>query len=369
MRARLIGVGLATPRGSILQEDACEVAKWLRPWGTPELSTRDQAVLQMLYRRSGVAKRHSVLLESQAGEPTKQTFYLPSSPSQPFGPSTASRMERYEREAGPLATIAAMQALQDAGVEPPEIDHLVTVSCTGFCAPGFDLQLMQSLGMPLSTGRTHIGFMGCHALLNGLRVAEALALRAPGSKVLLCATELCSLHHQYTTHPEQMVANALFADGSAAAVIGVEENESHHSPAMVSHRTQRIEASEDWMSWRIGDHGFQMTLSPKVPMAIAEGIGGWLEPWLREHGYRFDQIAHWAVHPGGPKILQAVSEGLSLPESHLEASREVLSQYGNMSSPTLLFIMERWVRRGMVGPMVAIGFGPGLVAEATLFAP
>jgi prepilin-type processing-associated H-X9-DG protein len=369
MRAAMIGVGLATPRGSILQEDACEVAKRLRPWGTPEMNSRDQAVLQMLYRRSGVAKRHSVLLESQAGESTKQSFYLPSSPSQPFGPSTASRMERYEREAAPLAEVAARQALKDAGVEPREIDHLVTVSCTGFCAPGFDLQLLQTLGMRLSVGRTHIGFMGCHAWLNGLRVAEALAMRAPGTQVLLCATELCSLHHQYTIHPEQMVANALFADGSAAAVIGVKENGTHSSPAILSHRTQRIEASEDWMSWRIGDHGFQMTLSPKVPMAIAEGIGGWLEPWLQEYGYHFDQIAHWAVHPGGPKILQAVSDGLRLHESHLEDSRGVLAQYGNMSSPTLLFIMERWMRRGMNGPMVAIGFGPGLVAEATLFAP
>jgi prepilin-type processing-associated H-X9-DG protein len=369
MRAALIGIGLATPRGSILQEDACEVAKWLRPWGTPELTTRDQAVLQMLYRRSGVTKRHSVLLESQAGESTKQSFYLPSSPSQPLGHSTASRMERYAREAGPLAENAARQAMADAGIEPSQIDHLVTVSCTGFCAPGFDLQLLQTLGMRPSVGRTHIGFMGCHALLNGLRVAEALAMRARGIRVLLCATELCSLHHQYTTHPDQMVANALFADGSAAAIIGVEEKGSHHSPAIVSHQTQRIEASEDWMSWKIGDHGFQMTLSPKVPMAIAEGIGGWLDHWLQEHGYRFDQIAHWAVHPGGPKILQAVSEGLSLPESQLEASRAVLAEYGNMSSPTLLFIMERWVRRGMVGPMVAIGFGPGLVAEATLFEP
>ncbi len=364
-----MGVGLATPRGSILQEDACEVAKRLRPWGTPEMNSRDQAVLQMLYRRSGVAKRHSVLLESQAGESTKQSFYLPPTPSQPFGPSTASRMERYEREAAPLAEIAARQAMEDAGVGPLEIDHLVTVSCTGFCAPGFDLQLLQTLGMPLSVGRTHIGFMGCHAWLNGLRVAEAFAMRVPGTRVLLCATELCSLHHQYTVHPEQMVANALFADGSAAAVIGVKENGMLSSPAIVSHRTQRIEASEDWMSWRIGDHGFQMTLSPKVPMAIAEGIGGWLEPWLQEHGYHFDQIAHWAVHPGGPKILQAVSEGLQLPESQLDASREVLAQYGNMSSPTLLFIIDRWVRRGLEGPMVAIGFGPGLVAEATLFAP
>ncbi|MFN5767745.1 MAG: type III polyketide synthase [Pirellulaceae bacterium] len=369
MRARLVGVGLATPRGSILQEDACEVAKWLRPWGTPEMTSRDQAVLQMLYRRSGVTKRHSVLLESQAGESTRQSFYLPSSPSQPLGPSTARRMERYEREASPLAEIAARQAMEDARVKPSEIDHLVTVSCTGFCAPGFDLQLLQTLGMRLSVGRTHIGFMGCHALLNGLRVAEAIAMRSPGTNVLLCATELCSLHHQYTMHPEQMVANALFADGSAAAVIGVEGDGRQSGPAIVSHCTQRIEASEDWMSWRIGDHGFQMTLSPKVPMAIAEGIGGWLEPWLRTNGYSVSQIAHWAVHPGGPKILQAAAEGLRLTESHLEASREVLSQYGNMSSPTLLFIMERWARRGMDGPMVAIGFGPGLVAEATLFEP
>jgi prepilin-type processing-associated H-X9-DG protein len=369
MRARLIGVGLATPRGSILQEDSCEVAKRLRPWGTPEMTSRDQAVLQMLYRKSGVTKRHSVLLESQAGESTRQSFYLPASPSQPFGPSTAIRMERYEREAGPLAEIAARQALEDARVGASQIDHLVTVSCTGFCAPGFDLRLMQILGMPLSAGRTLVGFMGCHALLNGLRVAEAMAIQSPGTKVLLCATELCSLHHQYTTHPEQMVANALFADGSAAAVISVESDQRLSGPAIVSHRTHRIEGSEDWMGWRIGDHGFQMTLSPKVSMAIAEGIGGWLEPWLREYGYTVGQIAHWAVHPGGPKILQAASVGLSLDQSQLQASREVLSQYGNMSSPTLLFIMERWVRRGLDGPMVAIGFGPGLVAEATLLIP
>ncbi len=177
-------------------------------------------LLSVLYRRSGVQKRHSVLLrtgDSNAVE--RQTFYEVADDRDDRGPTTAARMQRYEVEAPTLAEQACRQALQSAGLEPQNIDHLVTVSCSGFNAPGFDLALYPRLGLDPNTSRTHVGFMGCHGALNAMRVATSLAKSAPDTNVLVCAVELCTLHHQYTDEPQQIVANSLFADGAAAAIV------------------------------------------------------------------------------------------------------------------------------------------------------
>ena len=356
----LSGIGTAVPPHSITQTQAAELARQF--CGVGDEHTR---VLPVLYRRAGVATRRSVLLEGEEN-PQRQSFFAAAENADDWGPTTGQRMERYASESGVLGTEASTKALQAADCDPRAITHLVTVSCSGFQAPGFDIALIKRLGLPLDVARTHVGFMGCHGAINGLRVAHAYEKVDPNARILLCAVELCSLHFHYGWDPDKMVANSLFADGSAAVVLRPGRPDSAGWKLSAT-RSILFPDSEDAMSWRIGDHGFEMTLSPKVPEMIQTHLADWLRAWLATHGLTFDQIGTWAVHPGGPRILSAVEEGLGLDGTALSVSREVLSEFGNMSSPTILFILDRLQQRQAPRPCVALGFGPGLVAEAALF--
>jgi predicted naringenin-chalcone synthase len=274
-------------------------------------------------------------------------------------------MVAYEASAAPLALAAAREALEKANVAPAEITHLVTVSCSGFSSPGFDLALINRLALTPDTSRTHVGFMGCHGALNGLRVANSFVQNDRTACALLCAVELCSLHHQYRWDPEQIVANALFADGAGALVLRSQETDSMNWH-VVAQRSAVIPDTEDMMSWRIGDHGFQMTLSAQVPQLLDEQLRPWLAGWLSEYGLAIEDIGSWAVHPGGPRILDACASAIGLSEESLADSREVLAEFGNMSSPTILFILDRMQRRDAPRPCVVLAFGPGLTIEAAL---
>jgi predicted naringenin-chalcone synthase len=279
-------------------------------------------------------------------------------------------MERYAAEAGPLAIDAARRAIAHAGIEPRQITHLVTCSCTGFVSPGVDLDLMAALGLPASTARTHVGFMGCHGAFNALRVAEAFVAAHPDSVPLVVCVELCSLHFQYGSRSDVVVANSIFADG-AAAVVGGHPSRScaTRSPAWILDRqwSRVLPASRDEMGWTIGDHGFEMHLSAAVPGTIGRHLPAAVSAGLAEAGLSAADIDTWAVHPGGPRVLTAVEEVLGLAPTALAASRNVLAEHGNMSSATILFILERLVRGFAPGPCVAMAFGPGLTAEFALF--
>lgn len=371
---RILGIGTAVPEHDADQGEAAELHA--------ELSGLDRVrarVLRTLYRRSGVERRASVLLDRPDGRlAARQSFYRPVRDEGDLGPATSERMDRYEAHAPGLALRAAGRALADAEQDPASVSHLVTVSCTGFASPGVDIRLVEELGLDRDVTRTQVGFMGCHGALNGLRVAHGYARSEPESVVLLCAVELCSLHFAYGWDPEVMVTNALFADGAGAVVcagapaVGARADESTAAgPSapdwnVVSTGTVLLHESGDDMTWRIGNHGFRMTLSSRVPDIIGGQLAGWLEPWLARSGLEPDDVATWAVHPGGPRILDAVEGSLGLDRSRTEAARSVLRGHGNMSSATILFILERLRRERAPLPCVALAFGPGLVAEAAL---
>jgi predicted naringenin-chalcone synthase len=276
-------------------------------------------------------------------------------------------MQLYAEGAGPLALAAARRALEDAPLPPRTLTHLITVSCTGFRAPGLDVELIHGLGLAETIQRTHIGYMGCHGLLNALRVARAFAGTEPDARVLLCAVELCSLHYQYNWDPQRIIANAIFADGAAALIGAGAAAAPAEAWRVTSSGSCLIPASSDAMTWVISDHGFVMTLARRVPALIAQHLRPWLTSWLASHGLALADIASWAIHPGGPRILSAVEESLGLSRERTADSWEVFAEYGNMSSPTVGFILERLRDRGAPRPCVALGFGPGLVAEAALF--
>ncbi len=276
-------------------------------------------------------------------------------------------MEKYAEHAPPLAVAASQTALNEAELEADRVTHLITVSCTGFESPGIDMSLIKRLGLSPSVGRIQVGFMGCHGALNGLRVAQAFAEADPQACVLLCAVELCSLHYQYGSDPQQTVANALFADGAAALVATGKPMEHDDCWRVAACGSCLMPDSEDAMTWRIGDHGFQMTLSPQVPELIRQHLRSWLSAWLESRGYSVDDVSSWAIHPGGPRVVRSVTDALGVPPEAASASNEILATYGNMSSPTVLFVVRRLQELGAAKPCVALGFGPGLVVEATLF--
>jgi len=230
-----------------------------------------------------------------------------------------------------------------------------------------DVALIKGLDLPATVERSHIGFMGCHGAVNGLRVARGFAGADGRARVLVCAVELCSLHYHYGWDPKKMVANALFADGAAAVVGAGDMAAPPDAWRLAATGSCVFPDSEYAMTWHIGDHGFEMTLSTRVPGLIGRHLRPWLAQWLGQNGLGLGDVHSWAVHPGGPRILSAVEESLGLDRAALDLSREVLAACGNMSSPTLLFILERLRRRQARRPCVALAFGPGLVAEAALF--
>src|SRR5262249_26848978 len=294
------------------------------------------------------------------------SVFPPSRAQEDNGPTTGERMRYYAQVASKLALPACAKCLDRAGVHPRELTHLVTVSCTGFAAPGVDSELIRGLGFSATIERTHVGFMGCHGTFNGLRVARGLAGAEPDARVLVCAVELCSLHFRYSWDPEKIVGNALFADG-AAAVVGMNgEDTSQDFWRVAASGSFLFPESADAMTWTIGEHGFEMTLSARVPELIGEQLRPWLDDWLGKHRLTRRQIGSWAIHPGGPRILSAVEKALDLPGDATAVSRDVLRSCGNLSSATVIFLLERLRLRQAKRPCVALGFGPGLTAEAML---
>ena len=362
----ILSWGTALPAPAIAQTETARLAVKING-----LTTEQARLLPALYRRTGVRSRSSVLLSPEhggtaEGEPS-QSFFHPPVDINDYGPTTEERMKVFAQSALPLALEASAKALRQASLDPDKITHLVTVSCSGFQAPGVDIGLIRGLNLSPTTERIHIGFMGCHGALNGLRAASALAAAHPKARILLCAVELCSLHYQYGWDPEQVVANALFADGAAAAVGMSTPYDPAGAWQVSATGSCLLPDCEDAMTWKIGNHGFKMTLSPRVPDLIRQHLRPWLEGWLATQNLDLDQVKSWAIHPGGPRILNGVETALGLPPQACATSREVLSECGNMSSPTILFILQRLAYRHAPRPCVALGFGPGLTAEAVLF--
>ena len=359
------GLGTAVPDTAVNEVDAMLLARRVC------CRTVEQSMsLPQIYRQTGIKKRH-MALDQQVyrdvldGTRVSNSVFLPHNNTEGNGPTTGQRLDHYVQYAGPLALRAARQALERSGFSPRDVTHLVTVSCTGFRAPGVDIELIKGLDLPATTERTHVGFMGCHGALNGLRVAHAITGSEPDACVLVCAVELCSMHYHYGWEAEQVIVNALFADGAGAIVGGGSGPDD--SWKLAASGSCLIPDSVDDMTWKIGDRGFRMTLSKRVPELISTYLRPFLVEWLAKQGVSFEQIESWAIHPGGPKILSAVQSALELPASALEPALGVLAQYGNMSSATILFLLQYLQERKAPRPCVALGFGPGLTAEVALF--
>ncbi len=365
----LLGIGTAVPQHHASQQQACEfMQRVLQASGIA--GPREAALLSRLYKNSGIQKRHSVIEDYVREDLQSYTFFPQNEALDPF-PSTAARMAKYEEYAVDLAARAAQQAMDAAGIDPADFTHIVISTCTGFFAPGPDVLLLRRLGLPGTTARTVIGFMGCYAGLTGLRTCNDIIKADPTSVVLQIAVELCSLHYQKSAHPDAMVANAIFADGAAAAVWaggGAEVDGESGALARVLATHSDISADTiEHMSWRIGDHGFIMTLDAGVPDVLRTAAPPFVNALATASRLEVGDIAGWAVHPGGRKIVESIQAALSLSDDDVAASTRILRDYGNMSSATILFVLQEELARREAGePIAAMGFGPGLTMEGAL---
>lgn len=362
MPFELLGLGTANPVNVITRAEGLGIAQVL---SDPVVAR--SSFLPDIYAVSGVSTRHmvhgrDVVRDVLEGTRRSGSPFLPG--PDPRGPTTGVRMRMYAEFAPRLAAEAAGRAITDSGLSSEAITHVVPVTCTGFVAPGIAETLVHALRLRPDVQRVQVGYMGCHGAVNGLRTALAFAAD-PAAVVLLVAVELCSLHYYYGMSADKVVANALFADG-AAAVVGRAPLGPRADHLLTATGSCLFPDTAGLMGWVIGDHGFEMVLSKKIPAAIEAGLGPWLTQWLNTQGLSVSDIGSWAVHPGGPKILDATEAALKLPPHALAESRGVLADYGNMSSPTVLFIVDRLRKRNAPRPWVLLGFGPGLVAEVAL---
>ena len=279
---------------------------------------------------------------------------------------TGARMRRFVSEAMPLGKEALSACLADAGLDAADVDALTVVSCTGYATPGLDILLARDLGMPASVQRVHIGHMGCYAAIPGLAtVSDAAAAR--GQTGLMLCLELTSLHVQPATdEAEQMVAHALFADAAAAVAI---TPDARAGLEVVDFIARTDAARSALMTWDVTDLGFRMGLSPQVPDVLADHVNDVVAELLSRNGVAVADVEGWAVHPGGPRIVDVVADRLGLTADDVEHSRQVLRTYGNCSSATVLLILDRMLTAGAVsagGYVVAMAFGPGLTLYASL---
>lgn len=319
---------------------------------------RKALIFKRMALRAGIDHRYSCLGPSdlpEGGRNDAPPFY-----ARGDFPDTAARMRRFEQHAPDLAQ-TAVERLQ-LGAERDRITHFLITCCTGFSAPGLDLEIIERCRLPSSVERTMIGFMGCYAAINALKLARHIVRSEPAARVLILNLELCTLHLKETADLEQILSFLLFGDGCAACIVSAEPT----GTALDSFRAVLVPDTRDLITWTIRDFGFDMVLSGEVPAVIQDALRAHAGEILG--GAAAGSIDLWAVHPGGRTVLDAVERAFTLAPPMLAASREVLRRYGNMSSATVMFVLERLLRTGARGRRgCAMSFGPGLIAETMLF--
>lgn len=353
MTASILGFGTALPPTRLAQDEVREIMA-----AQPDIDRRARRIITAAFAASAIETRHTVLAELGGEESGLHV----QSEGRLLSPTTRARNDEFRRAAPPLLAAAGRAALASADVDPAEVTHVITVSCTGLFAPGPDALLVRDLGLNPSVERDHLGFIGCAAAMPALRMAARIVAATPDAVVLISAVELCSLHIRSSDDPEQIVAASVFADGAAAAVVSGRPAHRRHLE-LGAFATRLSDEGERDMMWIVGDAGFEMTLTAEVPRIIGRQVRDIVDDVFGGP----DAVDAWAVHPGGRSILDRVESGLGLAPDALVASRQVLRDYGNMSSATLLFIL-RAILEDETRPdgqrIGALAFGPGLTVES-----
>jgi predicted naringenin-chalcone synthase len=336
----------------------------LKDWTSDAKTKR---LIHAIYNRSGITTRHSVSGDFVPG--AAAVLFRTAADGSLISPGTAERNACYARESRRLAVDLARQTLAAAhGFSAQDITHVIFASCTGFVNPGPDYHIIRELGLRESVQRYTLGFMGCYAAFPALRMAAQFCAADADALVLVICLELCTLHMQINDQPDSILANSLFADGAAAALVSSRQPQAGRAALLLrGFESALVAAGEQDMAWQIGNEGFNIVLSSYVPGIIGANIRGLISGILQRQQLVFADIDAWAVHPGGRAILDKVAQSLELKPDALDVSRRVLRDFGNMSSATILFVLKRLLEDPAAhGTACAMAFGPGLTVETAL---
>ncbi|CAN5809216.1 type III polyketide synthase [soil metagenome] len=353
----IISIATAVPHYCHRQKEIIHLMS--KVYGLDDIEKRK---LSFLYNHSDIDTRYSVIDDYSL--PTDLWDFLPQDRSKPF-PSLEVRMKIYDTEALNLS-IEAVNKCIEGFITTKDITHLITVSCTGMSAPGLDLQIAESLDLSPAIFRTSVNFMGCYAAIHALKLSKLICLAESNANVVIADTELCTLHFQQEYTPDNAASSLLFADGSAAVLVSnkLQSAKSISLTGFFSHVSYK---GKNDMAWTLSSKGFLMTLSGYVPQLIEEDIEALVAASLAHHKIDKADVTHWCIHPGGKKILQVIENKLGLNKEDLCYSRSVLSKYGNMSSPTILFVLKEMMDNiHSAANIYGVAFGPGLTMETFL---
>ncbi|MEP7142430.1 MAG: type III polyketide synthase [Ferruginibacter sp.] len=358
--SKIVSIATGVPSYKHQQDNICSFADTIYCANSVE-----SRKMKFLYRHSGITTRYSVIPDYSVKECDRQ-FYERTSDLEPF-PNLEQRMKCYADNAAMLS-VETINRCIDGKIKKSDITHLITVSCTGMSAPGLDLEIMEAMDLQSNISRTSINFMGCYAAIHALKIADAICNNSKASNVMIVCTELCTLHFQKENSIDNITSTLLFADGCAAAL--VQHNESAHKGLIIKNFYSAVEfKGKKDMSWKLSSKGFLMTLSGYVPDLVKKDFNALVENALENASLGKTNISHWCIHPGGKKILEAIQKSAALTKAHLQYSYDILNDYGNMSSPTVLFVLEKIMQELQNDPLqkeaVIFGaaFGPGLTME------
>jgi predicted naringenin-chalcone synthase len=358
--SKIISIATSVPQFRHQQEDILHFMQ-----GVYAMPDTEKRKMRFLYHHSGIDIRYSVI--SDYSRPMGEWKFYPQSESlEPF-PSLELRMSWYQKHA-PLLSVEAIRKCLDHKTKEEDITHLITVSCTGMSAPGLDLQVMELMDLPRNIYRTSVNFMGCYAAIHAMKMGDMICNTDKNAKVLIVCTELCTLHFQRSTSLDNIASGLLFADGAAALLMTPDEQ-----PGKGIHLEnfygEVVPKGKKDMAWELSSTGFLMTLSGYVPDLISEDIEPLIQRALQKNNRSINDITHWCIHPGGRKILDSVSKSLNLQPEQLSHSYQVLRHYGNMSSPTILFVLKDMLHHldhQKKNSILGLAFGPGLTMETFL---
>lgn len=362
MLNKITSIATCTPEFVHTQEKLYQFADAV--YSRDEVESRK---LKFFYRQSGIKSRYSVL-EDFSLPPLERRFFSKQTDLEPF-PSLEKRMETYKTSAIKLSLKAIEECIKDK-IESSEITHLITVSCTGMSAPGLDLEIMEFMNLHPNLIRSSVNFMGCYAAIHALKIADAFCNSSSNSNVVVVCTELCTLHFQKEISQNNIMSSLLFSDGCGAMLV---QNNGNNKGLNLNHFFSEVsfKGKKD-MSWELSSKGFLMTLSGYVPELIKEDFDQLVTKALKSAKKSKNDITHWCIHPGGKKILQVIEQCLLLSPKDLCHSHDILRDFGNMSSATIVFVLEKILNelkktKTEGANIFGAAFGPGLTME-TFFA-
>lgn len=351
--SKIISIGTAVPAFCHQQMDILQFMQLV--YATNEAERRK---LRFMYSQSGIQQRYSVLADYS--KPVHEWKFYPQSENlEPF-PTLEQRMALFNKQA-PLLSVDAIRHCLNSIHDHKEVTHLITVSCTGMSAPGLDLQVMELMDFDKHIFRTSVNFMGCYAAIHALKIGDAICNSNPGARVLIVCAELCTLHFQREATLDNMTASLLFGDG-AAAILMTADSGSHPGLYLDGFYSEIITKGKRDMAWELSSSGFLMTLSGYVPDLIEEDFRAVVQRAIGKD--RLEDISHWCMHPGGKRILEAVSKCTGVANEAFRHSYHVLQQYGNLSSATVVFVLKEILQQKTpIKKLFGAAFGPGLTVE------